>query len=178
MVTQEKKPTLVLGGTGKTGRRVVQRLQASGHQVRVGSRSGNPPFDREDQATWAPPLLNVGAVHLTYYQDLAVPGAVETIRAFTELAMANGIQRLVLPSGRGEPRDPVRAGLARGACGRIDRARRAARGRGRPQRQHHGRRPAGSGPGAPGLHRLCAGGRRRCLERLERPGALSREFAK
>jgi uncharacterized protein YbjT (DUF2867 family) len=27
-------PTLVLGGTGKTGRRVVQRLQAAGRWVR------------------------------------------------------------------------------------------------------------------------------------------------
>jgi nucleoside-diphosphate-sugar epimerase len=37
------KTTLVLGGTGKTGRRVVERLQARGMPVRVGSRSGEPP---------------------------------------------------------------------------------------------------------------------------------------
>ncbi|MEM6557249.1 MAG: NmrA family transcriptional regulator, partial [Pseudomonadota bacterium] len=42
----KKKPlTLVLGGTGKTGRRVVERLKAGGHAVRIGSRSAVPSFD-------------------------------------------------------------------------------------------------------------------------------------
>ena len=96
------KPTLVLGGTGKTGRRVVERLTVRGLPVRIGSRSGEPPFDWEDHATWAPALLNVGAVYLTYYPDLAIPGAVDTVRSFVELAVARGIRRLVLLSGRGE----------------------------------------------------------------------------
>ena len=96
------KTTLVLGGTGKTGRRVAKRLTARGLPVRIGSRSGEPPFDWEDQVTWAPALLNVGAVYLTYYPDLAVPGAVDTVRSFVELALASGIRRLVLLSGRGE----------------------------------------------------------------------------
>lgn len=98
----DQNMTLVLGGTGKTGRRVVQRLQASGHPVRVGSRSGNPPFDWNDPETWSPALRDVDSVYLTYYPDLAIPGAVETVRAFTERVTANGIQRLVLLSGRGE----------------------------------------------------------------------------
>src|SRR5690348_1838265 len=46
--------TLVLGGTGKTGRRLVQRLTALDQPVRIGSRSGGLPFDWEDPATWAP----------------------------------------------------------------------------------------------------------------------------
>ena len=96
------KTTLVLGGTGKTGRRVAKQLTARGLPVRIGSRSGEPPFDWEDQVTWAPALLNVGAVYLTYYPDLAVPGAVDTVRSFVELALASGIRRLVLLSGRGE----------------------------------------------------------------------------
>lgn len=100
--TQERKTTLVLGGTGKTGRRVAERLTARGLPIRIGSRSGEPPFDWQDQATWAPTLRNVGAVYLTYYPDLAVPGAVDAIRSFVELAMASGIRRLVLLSGRGE----------------------------------------------------------------------------
>ena len=50
------KTTLVLGGTGKTGRRIVERLAARDLPVRVGSRSAEPPFDWEDQATWAPVL--------------------------------------------------------------------------------------------------------------------------
>ena len=94
--------TLVVGGTGKTGRRVVGRLTARGLPVRAGSRSGTPPFDWEDRETWAPALRDVGAVYLTYYPDLAVPGAVEAVEVFTKLAVEQGVRRLVLLSGRGE----------------------------------------------------------------------------
>src|SRR5215211_5047357 len=71
---QEAKTVLVLGGTGKTGRRVVKRLEARGLPVRVGSRSGEPPFDWEDEATWVPALQNVGSVYVSYYPDLAGAG--------------------------------------------------------------------------------------------------------
>ena len=47
-----QQPTLVLGGTGKTGRRVVQRLEARGLPVRIGTPSSTPPFDWTDEATW------------------------------------------------------------------------------------------------------------------------------
>jgi uncharacterized protein YbjT (DUF2867 family) len=63
---RETKTTLVLGGTGKTGSRVVQRLVARGMPTRVGSRSGEPPFDWEDEATWAPALQNVESVYISY----------------------------------------------------------------------------------------------------------------
>jgi uncharacterized protein YbjT (DUF2867 family) len=99
----ETKTTLVLGGTGKTGRRVVQRLTVRGLPTRVGSRSGEPPFDWEDQATWAPALRGVGSVYVSYYPDLAVPGAVATVGSFAELAVEKGVRRLVLLAGRGEP---------------------------------------------------------------------------
>lgn len=98
----EADTTLVLGGTGKTGRRVVARLSARGLPVRIGSRSGEPPFDWEDQATWPPVLQDVGSVYVTYYPDLAFPGVAETISAFSKLAVGNGVRRLVLLSGRGE----------------------------------------------------------------------------
>src|SRR5215213_573988 len=101
--TLGKKRTLVLGGTGKTGRRVAQRLKARGVPTRIGSRSGEPPFDWEDRVTWEPLLRDVGSAYVTYYPDLAVPGSVEAVRSFAELAMENGIGRLVLLSGRGEP---------------------------------------------------------------------------
>lgn len=45
MTTHASNPTLVLGGTGKTGRRVAERLRTRGLPVRVGSRSAAPPFD-------------------------------------------------------------------------------------------------------------------------------------
>jgi uncharacterized protein YbjT (DUF2867 family) len=103
MMSSNGKPTLVLGGTGKTGRRVSQRLAARGLPTRIGSRSGTPPFDWEDRATWAPALQDVGPVYVSYYPDLAVPGAVETVGSFAELAVENGVPRLVLLAGRGEP---------------------------------------------------------------------------
>ncbi|WP_328414701.1 NAD(P)H-binding protein [Micromonospora sp. NBC_00389] len=99
---REQQTILVLGGTGKTGRRIVERLQESGVPVRVGSRSAGQPFDWADRATWAPVLQGVGTVYVSYYPDLAVPGAPETVGAFTELAVASGVSRLVLLSGRGE----------------------------------------------------------------------------
>lgn len=96
------KSTLVLGGTGKTGRRIVERLSARGVPVRTGSRSGVPPFNWEDRETWAPALRGMASVYLTYYPDLAVPGAAATVGAFAEMAVSSGVRRLVLLSGRGE----------------------------------------------------------------------------
>jgi uncharacterized protein YbjT (DUF2867 family) len=92
----------VLGGTGKTGRRIVQRLQAKGVPVRVGIPSATPRFDWDDQATWAPALQDVASVYVTYYPDLAIPRAAAAVGAFAELAVATGARRLVLLSGRGE----------------------------------------------------------------------------
>ena len=108
------KNTLVLGGTGKTGRRVVERLAALGMPTRVGSRSGEPPFDWEDRSTWAPVLEGVQSAYVSYYPDLAVPGASETVGSFAKLAVRSGVTRLVLLAGRGEPEaeeaeDAVRA---------------------------------------------------------------------
>ncbi len=101
--TDTKDPkTLVIGGTGKTGRRVAERLTLRGLPVRVGSRAGEPPFRWEDPGTWEPALDGVAAVYVTYYPDLAFPGAAEAVGAFAELAVRRGARRLVLLSGRGE----------------------------------------------------------------------------
>ncbi|WP_371522511.1 NmrA family transcriptional regulator [Kitasatospora sp. NBC_01300] len=93
---------LVVGGTGKTGRRVAERLAGSGYEVRVGSRSGAVAFDWHDEGTWEAALEGVSAAYLTYYPDLAFPGAVEAVGAFARLAARRGVGRLVLLSGRGE----------------------------------------------------------------------------
>ena len=118
------KLTLVIGGTGKTGRRVVSRLEERGLPVRIGSRSGAPPFDWEAPGSWAPALDGVGAVYITYYPDLAVPGATEAIQAFCAHARKAGVRRLVLLSGRGEEeaQRAERALIASGADWTIVRA--------------------------------------------------------
>jgi uncharacterized protein YbjT (DUF2867 family) len=98
----DHSPTLVLGGTGKTGRRVAERLAARGLPVRIGSRSGEPAFDWENETTWVTALRGVESVCVTYQPDLAVPGAVGKVQAFIDRAVAGGVRRLVLLSGRGE----------------------------------------------------------------------------
>jgi uncharacterized protein YbjT (DUF2867 family) len=94
--------TLVIGGTGKTGRRVAARLQALGRPVRIGSRAATPPFDWDDRATWAPALRGTSAAYVAFFPDLAVPGSPELIGALARTALEQGVRRLVLLSGRGE----------------------------------------------------------------------------
>ena len=100
--THSKELTLVLGGTGKTGRRVVDRLVNLGVPTRVASRSANLSFDWEDPGTWDGVLDGVTAAYISYAPDLAIPGATDAIRAFVERAVEHGVQHLVLLSGRGE----------------------------------------------------------------------------
>lgn len=94
--------TLVLAGTGKTGRRVAAGLRAQGVAVRIGARSADPAFDWNDHSTWDRALDGVDAIYLAYAPDLAVPGAVDHVRAFTARAVQLGAKRIVLLSGRGE----------------------------------------------------------------------------
>lgn len=94
--------TLVLGGNGKTGRRVAERLRALGREARIASRSATPRFDWNDQTTWDAALEGVSAAYLSYAPDLAIPGATQAIRAFVDRAVEHGVRRLVLLSGRGE----------------------------------------------------------------------------
>ncbi|MFG2642204.1 NAD(P)H-binding protein [Streptomyces sp. NPDC048370] len=89
------KPVLVLGSTGKTGRRVLSRLRHSGHEVRAASRKGPTRFDWTDESTWEPALKGAGAAYLV---DAQTEDAAESMRAFTHLAAARGVERLVLLS--------------------------------------------------------------------------------
>jgi uncharacterized protein YbjT (DUF2867 family) len=90
---------LVLGGNGKTGRRVAARL---GTGVRLGSRAGSPPFDWSLPETWGPVVDGVSSVYVTYQPDLAFPGAASRVGEFARVAVSAGVRRLVLLSGRGE----------------------------------------------------------------------------
>ncbi len=101
-MTNTNNTTLVIGGTGKTGKRVVEKLKAAGLPVRVGSRSATPSFDWDNESTWDAALEGVFAVYVTYSPDLAMPGATDAIQGLVDLARKRGVRRLVLLSGRGE----------------------------------------------------------------------------
>ncbi|WP_420320302.1 NAD(P)H-binding protein [Flagellimonas sp.] len=97
-----KNNILVLGGTGKTGRRIVQKLKEQGHNVRVGSRSESPAFDWDKTETWGMALEGMEKVYITFQPDLAVPGALEAIEGLVREAKRKGVQKVVLLSGKGE----------------------------------------------------------------------------
>lgn len=94
--------TLLIGGAGKTGRRVEARLRERGVPVRMASRSSAARFDWADESTWEPALGDARAVYITVYPDLAAPWAAERVGKLARLATARGAERLVLLSGRGE----------------------------------------------------------------------------
>ena len=94
---------LVLGGNGKTGSRVAERLTALGIEVRIGSRSATPSFDWYAEETWAAALEGIDMAYVSFFPDLAVEGSPEIIGAFARQAAQAGVKRLVLLSGRGEP---------------------------------------------------------------------------
>jgi uncharacterized protein YbjT (DUF2867 family) len=98
----EPMTTLIIGGTGKTGRRVADRLAALDHPVRAVSRSTDPRFDWNDPRTWAPALEGCTSAYVTYQPDLALPGADDVLAELAAIAVAQGANRLVLLSGRGE----------------------------------------------------------------------------
>lgn len=94
--------TLVLGGTGKTGRRVAERLIQRNIPTRIASRSVEPHFDWSDPNSWDAVLDNVTSIYLSYAPDLAIPGATDAIQRFIDKSIAHGVKRVVLLSGRGE----------------------------------------------------------------------------
>lgn len=87
--------TLVLGASGKSGRRVAARLRLRGVPVRAASRSSETPFDWTDTSTWDAALHGVAAVYVV------APSTVGPVHDFVARAEAAGVQRLVLLSGRG-----------------------------------------------------------------------------
>ena len=93
---------LVIGGTGKTGRKVAEKLINLEHNVRIGSRSANPSFDWNNSNTWDKAMQGMDKIYITFQPDLAVPGALEAIELLVKLAKKNKIEKLVLLSGKGE----------------------------------------------------------------------------
>ncbi|WP_030750781.1 NAD(P)H-binding protein [Streptomyces sp. NRRL F-5135] len=87
--------TLVLGATGKTGRRVVARLRLRGTPVRAASRSSRTRFDWTDPGSWDEALRGVAVAYVV------APGVPGPVHEFVARAEAAGVRRLVLLSGRG-----------------------------------------------------------------------------
>lgn len=93
---------LVIGGTGKTGKRVVHLLEELGQNVRVGSRSASPAFDWHQPEGWAQALAGIDKVYITYQPDLAVPGALQAIEQLVKESKRAKVKKLVILSGKGE----------------------------------------------------------------------------
>jgi uncharacterized protein YbjT (DUF2867 family) len=92
--------TLILGGAGRSGSRIIDRLVTAGLPVRSASRRTG--FDWDDCSTWDVSLRGASAAYVCFTPDLAFPGVPEKMKALGELAAKEGLKRLVLLSGRGE----------------------------------------------------------------------------
>lgn len=102
---------LVLGATGKTGRRLAARLRATGTaRVRAASRSGEVVFDWTLPETWEPALAGAGSVYLVAPDDPSPVGE------FVRQAAASGVRRFVTLSGHGMEKagDDFGQGMAAG----------------------------------------------------------------
>ena len=93
---------LVIGGTGKTGKKIVNLLRETVHNVSVGSRSAHPAFDWHQPEGWPQVLSDIDKVYITYQPDLAVPGAFDSIELLVKEAKKASVKKLVLLSGKGE----------------------------------------------------------------------------
>ena len=91
---------LVLGGTGKTGRRIAPRLRAAGATVRTAARNGaDVRFDWHDPATYDAALHGADVVYF-------VPPALDLgygplAREFFDRAEVAGVRHITLLSARG-----------------------------------------------------------------------------
>ncbi|MEU0158523.1 NAD(P)H-binding protein [Streptomyces sp. NPDC006261] len=111
--THRTPPTvLVLGATGKTGRRVVARLRDSGTAtVRAASRSGEVRFDWTLPVTWDPALAGAEALYLV------APDDPSPVREFVQQAAASGVRRFVVLSGRSIEKEGLDFGQGMAAAG-------------------------------------------------------------
>lgn len=95
---------LVTGATGKTGRSLVAQLQGKGVAYRAASRSGEPPFDWAQRATWDAALEDVASVYLVAPPTVDDPYSL--MIDFLRSAMLKGVRRFLLlsmsslPAGR------------------------------------------------------------------------------
>ena len=100
----------VLGGTGKTGRRLAHQLEASDYRVKAASRRGPTRFDWADEASWGEALSDASAVYIVPDES---PGGTDRLASFALRAVGSGVRRLVLLSAREWADTGYAEGLAR-----------------------------------------------------------------
>ncbi|TGK87717.1 NmrA family transcriptional regulator [Leptospira noumeaensis] len=98
-----KPKTLIIGSSGKTGSRILSRLENAGYPARLGSRKVTPAFDWEKPEEWESVVQGVDQVYISFQPDLAVPSSLKAIQTLVDVCKKNKVKRLVLLSGRGEP---------------------------------------------------------------------------
>ena len=91
-------PILILSGKGKTGRRVVEQLEARGVPYRLASRSSEQRFDWYDDSTWS---ATIAGTDTAYLAPPVGPTGLAQAGAFIKQAASEGLRRVVLLSGRG-----------------------------------------------------------------------------
>ncbi|MFE4668005.1 NmrA family transcriptional regulator [Streptomyces sp. NPDC056716] len=100
-IKDTKDMTLVVtGASGRTGRRVAAAASGAGLTVRAASRARG--FDWNDRTTWADTLRGADAAYLAHPADVGAPEATLAVGLLAHEAVALGVRRLVLLSGRGE----------------------------------------------------------------------------
>lgn len=103
MDIKNRYPFLIVGGTGRTGRRVAGILAERGLRVRVTSRQGDHPFEWHDESTWDDVLAGTRRAFVAFHPDISIDGAADLLGRFAQRANALDVERIVLLSGRGEP---------------------------------------------------------------------------
>ncbi len=98
----DQNQILVIGGTGKTGKRVVERLTEAGKSYRLGTPDADVPFDWYDDTTWDAALQNIKSVYSVFYPDYSVPHGLQIFEKFIIRAKQAGVEHIVLLSGRNE----------------------------------------------------------------------------
>jgi uncharacterized protein YbjT (DUF2867 family) len=93
---------ILVGGSGKTGRRIAERLSGRGIKMRFVSRSSDRLFDWNNRQTWADALAGARSAYVTFQPDLAVEWAPDAIAAFAKTAHECRLRHVLLLSGRGE----------------------------------------------------------------------------
>src|SRR5712691_4677216 len=110
VMTDSRQTTLVLGGTGRTGSLVAQKLIERGLNARTASRhDADVPFDWDDPTTHARALEGVDRVYLvTPVMRVKYAGLVSD---FLDLAAGAGVRHVTYLSTYGSDQAPPEAGI-------------------------------------------------------------------